>query len=180
MNETLDLIRDALRSQYRAGLRMLRAAIEACPEDLWFDSESRHTNACWQVAYHTAFFTDFYLQPAAEGYQPWPGHHEGSQYPDGIAGPSREGDDRPLLPPPYAKADVLALIDHIEDNLETTLASLDLTSADSGFPWYPISKLEHQMVNLRHLQHGFAQLADRLRDHCDIGIDWTGAVHSKE
>jgi hypothetical protein len=53
--------------------------------------------------------------------------------------------------------------------------ALDLLSPESGFHWYEIPKLEHQMVNLRHLQHHTAQLADRLRASGDIAIKWVGA-----
>jgi hypothetical protein len=37
-----------------------------------------------------------------------------------------------------------------------------------------MSKLEHQLLNIRHLQHHTAQLADRLRQHAGAGIDWIG------
>jgi hypothetical protein len=57
---------------------------------------------------------------------------------------------------------------------------MDLQSYDSGFSWYPMSKLEHQLVNIRHLQHGAAQLADRLRSKLDIGIKWSGKGKRQE
>jgi hypothetical protein len=37
-----------------------------------------------------------------------------------------------------------------------------------------MSKLEHQFVNIRHIQLHGAQLADRLRSAADIGIKWVG------
>jgi hypothetical protein len=37
-----------------------------------------------------------------------------------------------------------------------------------------MSKLEHQFVNLRHPQHHTGQLADRLRQHADLGVRWVG------
>ena len=52
--------------------------------------------------------------------------------------------------------------------------ALDLNSTESGFSWYRMSKLEHQLVNIRHIQHHGAQLADRLRSAADIGISWVG------
>ena len=51
----------------------------------------------------------------------------------------------------------------------------NLENPQSGFPWYQMSKLEHQFVNLRHIQHHAAQLADRLRSAANIGIKWVGA-----
>ena len=52
--------------------------------------------------------------------------------------------------------------------------ALDLDSDESGFPRYPIPKLEHQLVNIRHLQHHAAQLADRLRNQAGVGVEWVG------
>jgi len=37
------LVRASLKRQYHAGLGMLRDAIEACPDDLWYDATA--TNA---------------------------------------------------------------------------------------------------------------------------------------
>jgi len=53
---------------------------------------------------------------------------------------------------------------------------LDLDSAESGFSWYRMSKLEHQFVNLRHIQHHTGQLADRLRQEADRGVEWVGGM----
>ena len=45
---------------------------------------------------------------------------------------------------------------------------------DTNFFWYPISKLEHQIVAIRHIAHHTGQLMDRLRKEADIGIEWLG------
>ena len=52
--------------------------------------------------------------------------------------------------------------------------ALDLKSKSSGFYWYRLSKLEHQLVNFRHLQHQTVQLTDRLRAAEDFGTRWVG------
>ncbi len=57
----LQQTRDALKGQYHAGLRMLRQAIEVCPDDLWEGGD--HPNQFWHVAYHGLFYTHLYLQP---------------------------------------------------------------------------------------------------------------------
>ena len=56
--------------------------------------------------------------------------------------------------------------------------ALDVLEPQSGFHWYPIPMLEHQVVNIPHIQHGAAQLADRLRAATDVGVDWAGAGKS--
>ena len=58
--------------------------------------------------------------------------------------------------------------------VDEAVDGLDLASAQSGFHWYKMSKLEHQLVNIRHIQHDTAQLVDRLRAADDIGIKWVG------
>jgi hypothetical protein len=58
--------------------------------------------------------------------------------------------------------------------VDEAVDGLDLASPQSGFPWYKVSKLEHQLVNIRHIQHHTAQLVDRLRAADDIGIKWVG------
>lgn len=173
--ETIPLaaLRAALTSQYHAALAMLRECIERCPEDLWYDETP--TNAYWQVAYHALFITHLYLQPDEAAFHPWDGHQAEVQHPDGIAGPADPNDPRPLLPEPYTKSQALAYCDWCRARVDDLVAALDLTDAASGFSWYPIPKLEHQLVNLRHLQHHGAQLADRLRADAGLAVRWVGA-----
>lgn len=170
----LAVLRQALERQYRASLAMLRDAVQRCPDDLWLDATP--TNAFWQVAYHTLYFTHLYLQPDEASFRPWPGHQAGVQHVDGIAGEADPDSDRPLVPEPYPRAAVLAYAEHCESNLAGWLAEIDLQSPESGFWWYGrMPKLEHQFVNLRHLQHHTAQLADRLRAATGEGVGWVSS-----
>jgi hypothetical protein len=170
----LRTLRDTFKRQYRAGLVMLLDATERCPDRLWDDATP--TNAFWQIAYHTLFFTHFYLAPREAAFRPWAGHQGDVQHADGIAGPPAPGDTRPLLPTPYSKDDVAAYVAHVDAILDEAVDALDLLSPDSGFWWYRIPKLEHQLVNLRHLQHHAAQLADRVRAATGSGVEWVGSV----
>lgn len=162
-----------LKSQYHAALAMLRQGIDSCPDEMWFDK--RPTNAVWQIAYHTLFFAHLYLQPTEADFRPWEGHQSGVQHPDGIAGPPDPNSPLPLLPEPYTKEQVLSYWEVCDGMADEALDRLDLLSPDSGFRWYKVSKLEHQVINIRHIQHGAAQIADRLRQTARIGIDWVGA-----
>lgn len=170
----LAALRAALKSQYHAALAMLREAIERCPDDLWFDPAP--ANAYWQVAYHTLFFTHWYLQPHADAFHPWAEHQAEVQHPDGIAGPADPASDLPLLPDPYSRAQALAYCAWCQGMVGDAVDALDLRAPDSGFSWYRMPKLEHQFVNLRHLAHHAAQLADRLRAAEGIGVRWVGAA----
>jgi len=167
------LVVGALKQQLRAALAMLRAAVAACPDDLWLARD--HPNAFWQVAYHALYFTDLYLRPNPAAFVAFPGHQTDVQNEDGM-GAGDPGDARPPLPEPYARSHVLAYADHLAATLDQAVDALDLTAPTSGFPWYPgMGKLEHLLVNLRHLQHHAAQLADRLRTASGTGVGWVAA-----
>ncbi len=165
-----------LKSQYHAALAMLRDAIEKCPEKEWLATE-RTPNAFWQVAYHALFFAHFYLMPDHEHFTPWHGHQRDNQNPDGLPGEPDPASALPLIPTPYTKEQVLEYWSICDGMVDSAVDALDLASEQSGFPWYPISKLEHQLVNIRHIQHHTAQLADRLRTAANVGVTWVGARH---
>lgn len=170
----VDDLRDLLKRQYRAALAMLRDAVERCPDALWEDTAP--TNAFWQVAYHTLYFTHLYLQPEEAAFDPWPGHQSRVQHPDGIPGRDDPDSSLPLVPAPYTRDQVLAYLEHCESLLSDAVDAIDLLSPESGFWWYRISKLEHQLVNLRHVQHHAAQLADRVRAATGEGVRWVSTV----
>jgi hypothetical protein len=167
-------LRALLLGQYRAGMAMLKDAVDRFPADAWW-GDGRRT-APWQIAYHVLYFTHLYLQPRVEDFRSWPGHQAGVEYEDGIAGEPVDGSDVPLIPEPYSQEQVLAYLTWCEERLAGWVDALDLTADESGFPWYPLSKLEHQLINVRHLHHHMAQLADRLRAAGGGGVRWVSTV----
>lgn len=169
MPPTLATLKLVLKSQYHASLAMLGEAIERCPDNVWLATD--HKNAFWQIAYHTLFFTHLYLQQDEAAFRPWERHQGAVQHPDGISGPADPNSPLPLIPDPYTKAQVLEYWNFC-DQMVDAVDKLDLECPHSGFYWYQMSKLEHQLVNLRHIQHHAAQLADRLRSAADVGIKW--------
>jgi hypothetical protein len=156
-------VRAACKSQYHAALATLRKTIELCPEDLWLDPAPR--NAYWQGAYHALFFGHLYLMPAESDFTPWEHHRKDIQ----DLGTSRD---------PYTRDQLLEYADLIDGMVDATLDEVDLDSSDCGFHWYDLPKLEHEILSIRHVQHHAAQLADRLRIHADIGVDWIGKISS--
>lgn len=165
-------LRAILKSQYRAALAMLREAVELCPADAW--NADRHLNPNWQVAYHVLYFAHLYMDRDAASFVPWEGHRAGVQYPDGIPGPPDPASTLPLVAEPYAKEEILAYAAFCEARVEAAVDAMDLAAADSGFPWYPVPRLEQQVIAIRHIQHHAAQLATRLRQEAGLGVDWVG------
>jgi len=152
------MLRAVLKSQYHASLAMLREAVERCPPEEWLSTN--HKNAFWQVSYHALFFAHLYLQRDEAAFRLWEQHRgEG----DGIAGE------------PYTQAQVLEYCEFCDRMIDEAVDALDLDGAESGFSWYSMSKLEHQFVNIRHIQHHAAQLIDRVRSAADVGIPWVAA-----
>lgn len=169
----LGALRAILKSQYHAALAMLRQTIEDCPDEVWFGRD--HLNAPWQLAYHTLYFAHLYLQPDEATFRPWEGQQAAAQHPDGIPGRSDPNSRLPLIPEPYARAAVLGYWEFCDAMVDGAVDALDLASPESGFPWYRVSKLEHQVISIRHIEHHMAQLADRLRFTAGIGTRWVGA-----
>jgi hypothetical protein len=163
-------VRTMLKSQYRAGLEMLRDAIARCPEDLWYDT--RPVNAFWQIAYHSLYFTHMYLQPGYDAFVPWEKEQSNVQHPDAIPGAADPNSTLPLIADPYSKEDVLEYCAFCEGLVDEAVDALDLNAPECGFYWYRMPKLEHQIVNVRHLQHHTAQLASRIREATGGGVRW--------
>lgn len=174
---TLALLRPILKSQYRSSLAMLQDAVEKFPESHWLRT-SDHPNAAWQIAYHTLFFLEYYAQRDEHNFAPWLTHGVETQVPDSIPGPPDPESKLPLIPDPFTIEQILSYCHHCNSMIDEWIDRMDLLSPNSGFHWYKISKLEHQLINIRHTQHGAAQLADRLRTIADLGVKWAGHRHS--
>jgi hypothetical protein len=170
MKETAEHeLRRALASQYHAALAMLKQTIENCPETLW--TGERFTNQFWQVAYHALFYAHLYLQKDDKSFIPWEHARPDYQFLGPLPWPPH---DQPKIGQPYSKAEVLAYWSVCDAMIEDAIEQLDLAAPECGFWWYRMGKLEHQLTNIRHIQHHTGQLADRLRWEASIAIDWIG------
>ncbi len=151
--------------QYRAPLAMLKQAIELCPESLWLDAS--YTNKFWHIAYHSVFYTHFYLSTTEADFRAWPKHKPDSNY----LGVRPWGPQEIPNVDPYTKAEVLEYHEFCCAEVEAKVPGIHL-EAPSGFGWLPFNKLEVQFYNIRHTQHHTGQLADRLRNVVNTGVAW--------
>lgn len=161
-------VRDAIARQYHAAFAMLRQVIEDCPEDLWV--WGKHPRTFWRVAYHAIYYADMYLSQTEADFVPWEKARERvsdvwDDDPDGV----------PPELPPYAKSELIEYVDHVDAGLDSRIMALDLETADPGFHWYSIPKLDHVMMNFRHLQHHVGQLNEHLHGR-DLEIRWYGRL----
>jgi hypothetical protein len=163
-------VRAALKSQYHAALKMLHEVIEKCPDVTWNDP-SYDPARFWRVAYHTLFYTHFYLQQDQEGFTPWARHREEAQF---FSNVPWETQRPPKACEPFTRDDLLEYCDVCDGMIDAGVDALDLTAPQCGFPWYEMPTLEHQIVNIRHIQHHAAALSSRLRRSAGIEVPWVG------
>jgi hypothetical protein len=167
----------ALKEQYHSGLAMLRDCVEKCPDDLW--TAGTHPQHYWRIAFHAAFFTHLYLlqdeaafnELFAAGWLPsvvvralgaenWTkcGEVEPYELPEGA--------------PPVSREDIMEYLAFIDRLVDPIVDTLDLGAAETGFSWYKdMSKLSHELMNLRHIQGHVGQLSELLMAR-EIDIEW--------
>ncbi len=163
-------IRDALKEQYHGAMAMLAECVEKCPDDLWTSGE--YPRYYWRIALHAAFFTQLQLPQDEHAYEPWPdrprdhfepmwldpAYVEPYELPDGVA--------------PFSREDTLSYIRFVDSMIDPVVDALDLDCGETGFSWYPnMSKLSHELMNLRHIQGHVGQLSELLMAR-GIDTDW--------
>jgi hypothetical protein len=168
-------LKSALKEQYHAGLGMLAECVEKCPDDLW--TAGQHPRQFWRVAWHAAYFTHNYLAQDEAAFNAsvieWPAaarttlgvgetrsavEVEPYELPEGVA--------------PLNRRDLLDYIAYLDGIVDLTVEELDLESPSTGFSWYPtMTKLSHELMNLRHIQGHVGQLSEVLMAQ-GIDTDW--------
>jgi hypothetical protein len=173
-------VRAALKGQYKAGLAMLRDCIAKCPNDVWAAGmpplspeptdrikQEREARTFWRIAYHTLFYTHLYAMPHLDDFVAWPRHVEHAK--EIFLGPEEEV---PPIETTFRQADVLEYLDWCVSQVDQWVDAVDLDSDTCGFYWYdPFPKLDHQILNVRHIGVHVGQLAERL-NLAGIDTDW--------
>jgi hypothetical protein len=167
-------IRQALKEQYHASLEMLAECVEKCPENVWL--EGKHPRTYWRIVGHAAFFTHCYLMQGEEAFnvsaRGWPLAVRELLSVSGAQPVEIEPYDLPEGASPLSRQDTLEWIGNIRGLVDGTVDSLDLEIDETGFSWYPgMSKLSHEIMNLRHIHGHIGQLSELLMSH-DIDTKW--------
>ena len=183
-------VKRALKGQYKAGLAMLRDCIAKCPDELWaagmpvdphplapspFQGQGegdrwrkeRQSRTFWRIAYHCLFYTHLYAMQREEDFVAWERHVEHAK--EIYLGPDEEV---PPIETTYTQAEVLEYLDWMVAQVDGWVDRLDLDSQESGFYWYKeFPKLDHQILNVRHIGTHVGQLSERLF-LAGIDTDW--------
>jgi hypothetical protein len=156
--------------QYEATLCTLSLCIERCPEAGWHAPVVNLTFC--QAAFHTLFFTDYYLEPDERGFRDQPFHREHAEF---------FRDYEELLPRKpvhrYDRPDVARYLTFCREKAARVVASEteESLTAVCGFPPRTCSRAELHLYNIRHVQHHAAQLSLRLRLDAGTDIPWVGS-----
>ena len=163
--------------QFAATIQMMRAAMEACPDQLWDDRTDG--TPFWHLAYHGLFFTDFYLSGEEKTFEARDFHEDKSHF---LPGDYQEFGGIVTTPAfSYSRGQLLAYADHCLAKCDETFGTLTDERAleRCGFSWYELNVGEFLLNNLRHAQHHAGQLALLLRRRADVGVDWLGTRDNK-
>ena len=166
----LEIVKKLLANQFEAALCTLGLCIDRCPDAAW-DGKVGNLVFC-QVAFHTLFYTDFYLGADEASFRRQPFHRaNGDFFRD-----YEEFEDRaPVLR--YERPAVKAYLNHCRNKATDVIAAETTSSLEApcGFPRRNMSRSELHVYNMRHVQHHAAQLSLRLRlDHGE-SIPWVGS-----
>jgi hypothetical protein len=166
----LEVCKTLLANQFEATLCTLGKCIDACPDANW---NARVGNLAFcQVAFHTLFFTDYYLGQTAEAFRREPFHLDNAgffrDYEELADHPPRHRYDRPAIQTYLAYCRQRAL-----DVVAAETA--DSLAARCGFPPKTFTRAELHLYSIRHIQHHAAQLSLRLRIDAGVDIPWIGS-----
>jgi hypothetical protein len=156
-----------LWEQFGAAMDMLANAITLCPEDLW----ERHPRFHY-LAYHTIFFTDYYLSdtPMEKEYQPPP--------------PFAKSEFEDDTPPPriYRQSELLSFLAEARRKLREQLAAFpmdELLVRRFVSEYKDMSLFELLLYNMRHVQHHAAQLNLLLRQEVGDAPRWVSRTKQR-
>lgn len=147
----IDYLRKILAGQFEAALAMLHNCIVHCPAEHW---EAKIASlSLRQVAYHTLFFTEYYLSPGEEAFSLRKLHERG-------------GDER--LSEASAGLSLEETLDFLRfcraKALETFAGETEQSlQAPARFARRDFSRGELHLYSLRHIQHHTGQLSAAIR-----------------
>lgn len=158
---------------------MLDECIEKAPDDLWASAGSNGSRerAFWRIAWHTLYFTHCYLVQRTQDF-----NESAAEWPEAIrkklgVGPGQaatevEPYELPEDSEPATRQEMREYVAYLGGLIGPTIAALELDREDTGFHWYPdMSKLSHELMNLRHLKGHVGQLSELLMMR-GIEISW--------
>jgi len=166
----LATFKELIANQFEAAFCTLGVCIDRCPDSAW-DAQVVNLKFC-QVAFHTLFFADYYLEANAESQQTQRFH---------LDNPDFFRDYEELLPKRqellYDKPSINKYLKHCRHKAATAIADEtdEILRNPCGFKPKTFSRAELHVYNIRHIQHHAAQLSLRLRIDSSVDVPWIGS-----
>lgn len=165
----IETVKHLIVSQFEASLCTVGHCVARCSDELWNAPVAKYPFC--QVAFHTLFFTDYYLckdeEPSSMRQQPFHldnpaffGDYEQLEYREPVS--------------LYKKPQILEYLNFCREKAVATVAAesqADL-EAPAKFVRRKCTRAELHVYNMRHIQHHAAQLILRLRLDSDVDIPW--------
>lgn len=166
----IDTFKELTANQFEAAFCTLNTCIIRCREPTW-NTPVVNLKFC-QVAFHTLFFADYYLERNAGTFKQQDFHRTNTEF----FRDYEELQDRKqtLL---YDKPMITLYLEHCRAKAEAVVAAEteDDLNGPSGFERRDFSRAEMHTVNIRHINHHAAQLSMRLRLDAHVDIPWLGS-----
>jgi hypothetical protein len=160
----IESLKQSLWQQFGASLEMLENAMQICPPEVWHNPKKDQWFDFWYIAYHTLFYTDFYLSDSSEGFVP-PAPFTLSEF---------SADEFPARA--YSKEELLGYLEHCRRKCKAQIHSFNPQKLEMQFQAFhkSFSLLELAFYNMRHVQHHAAQLNLLLRQTRGDAPKWVG------
>ena len=167
----IDYVNQIIADQFDASLCTLNQCVSICPTEHWTGLIGKYE--FWHVAYHTLHYVDLYLSPDEKSFEPPPFHRPNTAFFGKLPWPPHE---EVSTAEPYEKSVIIDYVAICRRKASHTIASetQDSLKKPSGFPWYSMSRGEHHLCSIRHVQHHAGQMCAYLRKHTDLEFDWIG------
>jgi hypothetical protein len=152
-------------SQFGASIKMMENAIKACPDELWGDRTQNPEY--WYLVYHTLFWLEFYLTDSPDDFTPLTPFTLSELDPEGLL-PERV----------YTRTELLTYLEHGRNKFKNIIEKLTDETANKHYKYGSVEMSfgELLLYNMRHVQHGTAQLNLILRQKTDSAPGWVKRV----
>jgi hypothetical protein len=142
--------------QLVAAFETLEQTVSIADDKLW--QEAHTDGSVDQVVFHTLFYADLYMNPSPDGFRDQAFHRAHQEF---FQDYQEERDEEPTNH--YARETCLDYLRFCKEKaaLATDTETEESLAGDSGFSWYPCSRAEMYLINVRHIQHHGAQLGLR-------------------
>lgn len=154
------LFLDICKINYRAIFKMIRNAMDKCPESLWY--ERTDEPSFWHQVYHTVFYIDFYLSESPQNFQK----------PETIISVTPDLGKMPENT--LSQQQIADYMDTVSKKCKEVLDGLTPTEleGENKFGWTGATLAHRLIYNIRHAQHHVGRMNSILERKVGGSVGW--------